>query len=222
MLTNKKAKVLGFYGIEIYDIIIYSSLLISNMGKKVLVIDNSDNKALSHCIVLPKNMEDKDTIIEYRGLDYSLDNNFLKYINDYDYIFVDYGFNSNSNDFYYVDEIIYVADMQYHNIKRILDTSNSNKSNKYHLIIRDLCKKESVNYIIELFFDNLIDISSYVLLEDDYADKRKRSSLQFSKRPNYRVLSYNIQSAIENILIRILSINRDEFNNIYKKMKRGA
>lgn len=222
MLTNKKANVIGFYGIDIYDIILYSASLIANMGKSILLIDNSEHKALTYCIKSPNQINLKENIVHDRGIDFTVDNSFIKYINEYEYIFIDYGFTTFSKEIYHSDKIIYITDIQLHNIDRIIKLDKLIMEDKTHLVIRDMFKKENFKYIIELFMDNGLVIDDYSTLNDDYVEKKMRASIQFGKRLQYKSLSYMTQSLLEKILTDILDINKDQYITTYRRMKRGA
>ena len=45
--------VVGFYGIDNYEIILYLTRVLSNAAKKVLIADYSDSNALMSCIPIP-------------------------------------------------------------------------------------------------------------------------------------------------------------------------
>ncbi|HHT97954.1 MAG TPA: hypothetical protein GXZ90_08695 [Clostridiales bacterium] len=222
MLTNKKAKVIGFYGIDIYDIILYSASLIANMGKSILLIDNSEHKALSYCIKTPSQVNLKENIIHDRGIDFIIENSYLKFIYEYEYIFVDYGFTTFSQEIYHSDKIIYITDVQLHNIDRIIKFDKLTMEDNTYLVIRDVFKKDNFKYIIELFIDNGLVIDGYSTLNDGYLEKRMRASIQFGKRLQYKSLSYMIQSLVEKILTDILDISKEQYSVAYRRMKRGA
>lgn len=82
---------IGFYGADCYDLVQYLSRVLFKFKYKVLMIDRSQDKGLESTIPIPKGLEkSNDTVMEYRGVDYS--DRYMKSFNKYyDYIILYYG-----------------------------------------------------------------------------------------------------------------------------------
>jgi hypothetical protein len=109
--------VTGFIGIESYDIIHYLSRVARGLGKKSILIDCSDSMALSYTIRNP--LVPVGNLVDYRGVDFISQPESIDFIEQYDYAFIDFGFD---NEHPFIDEcdgIFVVTDYQLHTNARI-------------------------------------------------------------------------------------------------------
>lgn len=110
--------IIGFAGIECYDLMLYLGRTLNELGLQVLMSDSSSNRALQHCVPVVEEWE--TTPIHYNGLDFVID--LIEPPEGYDIILIDFGksqqqFSSNCN------EIFMVTDYQKHNIQWVADCS---------------------------------------------------------------------------------------------------
>lgn len=81
----------GFFGAECYDFIHYLARILYAMKYKVLIIDQSADRALESSIPLPDGyMIELDSTIDYRGVYYA-GRYMMEYEEQYDYILIYYG-----------------------------------------------------------------------------------------------------------------------------------
>ncbi len=136
-IADKRNTILvGFLGIDKHDIICYLSRILYHLGKKVLLVDCSESRALTESIPEPRMSERPDggteynAIMEYRGVDflnYGAYNAFIlealadqyKQESCYDYILIDFGFQTGQVAIGKCDILIFVSDQQIHNVKRL-------------------------------------------------------------------------------------------------------
>lgn len=109
--------IVGFVGIESYDLIHYLSRIARALGQKSLMVDLSDNRALSHTIRNP--LVPDGEIVDFRGVDFIARKIDVSKFSGYDYVFIDFGFQVNSTVIDVCDEVFCVTDFQRHNIARL-------------------------------------------------------------------------------------------------------
>ena len=118
-------KILGFFGVDKYDIILYLSRILYTLNKKILLLDCSENRALTYSIPMPNQIlcEERDCyIVNYRGIDCA-SNSFIsqelmeKYKQEYDVILMDFGFQENHELVENCTHIVLVLDQKLHNLK---------------------------------------------------------------------------------------------------------
>lgn len=81
----------GFYGGEAYDLIHYVSRVLLALGHSIVLIDQSQDRALESSIALPVDYNiENDQLVEYRGVMFA--GRYMKtYDKHFDYIFLYYG-----------------------------------------------------------------------------------------------------------------------------------
>lgn len=214
-----KANVAGFLGIEAYDLILYLSRLLLNLGKKVLVIDNSESGALTCCIPVPDSLNPKNARISYRKLDFIKDRSALEFLRDYDYILIDFGFKTNHKDLENCSLVYLVTDRQQHNILRL---QNLKVYREAYLIVKDIIKNEFAVYLLDNLKDNKIEVKKYYCLYRDETDKENMVTLQYDNDIKFRSQSGQLKYILNQLIIETLHFDRREVSQAYKKAKRGA
>ncbi|WMJ87535.1 hypothetical protein [Anaerocolumna sp. MB42-C2] len=215
---STKANIIGFLGIETYDIILYLSKLLFHLNKKVLIVDNSDTEALTYCIPIPASMNPKINRIHFCNLDFIKEKNVTDYLKEYDYILIDFGFKTNHMEIHNCSYIYLVTDKQQHNLARIL---NLKCKQEVFLIIKDRIKNKSLTYLLEMMKDNGINIKQYYCLYYDDLDKENMTGIQYRNEISFKHQSGQMKDLL-NELIETLSFNKIEAGQAYKKAKRGA
>ncbi|HEX2945639.1 MAG TPA: hypothetical protein VHT96_06765 [Clostridia bacterium] len=118
----KQSIKIGLAGSYKCDLIMYFSRILHSAGKKVAIIDASEEQFLSYCVPL---VFDSDHMVTYRDIDvyYKARNeedcvNFIR--GDYDVILVDAGFNAKMYNYLAgCDYCIFVTDPEIHNVQRL-------------------------------------------------------------------------------------------------------
>ncbi len=214
-----KANTVGFLGIETYDLILYISKLLLNLNQKVLVIDNSETEALTCCVPIPESLNPKISKINYRNIDFVKERSVMEYIDDYDYILIDFGFKTTHKDIKSCSFVYLVTDKQQHNILRI---QNLKLTQDAYLIIKDIIKNENAAYLLDNLKENKINIKQYYYLYYDDADKENMISLQYNNDIKFKNQSGQLKYLLNQLIVETLHFNKTEVGQAYKKAKRGA
>ncbi len=213
-----EANVVGFIGVETYDLILYISMLLINLKKKVLVIDNSETEALTCCIPVPESLNPKISKITFHNIDFVKERNITEYRKYYDYIIIDFGFRTSHKDISNCTCIYLVTDKQRHNILRL---SNIKLNQEVSFIIKDMNNHEKVSYLLEELRINKIMVKQYYCLYYDDTDKENMVALQYCNDIKFKRQSGQLKYLLSQILTDTLHFNRAEVGQAYKKAKRG-
>lgn len=108
------AYVSGFVGTDCYDLLHYLSRVCRVLGRKALLIDCSDRKALSYSI--DNSMVPNEEIVDCHGVDFINGLKNIDLLSKYDYTFIDFGLNVNHPGIAECDSIYVVSDFQKHTI----------------------------------------------------------------------------------------------------------
>jgi hypothetical protein len=215
-----KANIVGFIGIETYDIILYTAKLLYNLKKKVLVIDQSESEALTFCIPIPDTMNAKLTKINFSNIEFIKDRSALEFVCEYDYILIDFGFSLHNKEVIHCSQLFFVTDKQQHNIFKL----QSLKINQCetHLIIKDVIQKENAAYLFDNLKEYSLNLKDYFYLYYDDIDKENMTSLQYSYDIKLKKLSGQFRYMLFEILSEIFGFDISEIGQAYKHAKRGA
>jgi hypothetical protein len=215
------ARKIGFIGIDKYDYILYLARVLNKLEKKVLTIDYSENQALTSCIPLPKGLDNK--IVDYRGVKFTNNLEYKEEPNVFDFILIDYGFNSSFNfNISECDFVVCVTDFQIHNIN-ILKNNLHIKELKKCLVIKDItkCKIKPTFVVDELGFDNL-DKQDIFLINYDFIDLSCRILCQYDDIFTFNKVSGTVKNLIISLAKRCLDeIPESKIYAAYKKARKG-
>ncbi|MCX7920453.1 MAG: hypothetical protein N3B21_00300 [Clostridia bacterium] len=217
---------IGFCGTKIDDITSYLSRILNVIGKKLAVIDASEEQFLKFSVPSGDNCTN---ITTYRGVDIytdcSFQDNFAKVnLSKYEVVFINFGLNKALlKEFSDCDIHFIVTDMERHNVLRLKDTvSKLDKKLEAIRIYRDvvdskidkrymdsLLENVMVNYKAEYFF-NLDDSELACRIDSQYNDIFK-----FNKLPKeFKVM-------FSEVLTELLGLDKKTVSNAIKKAERG-
>lgn len=185
----------GFFGIEKYEILLYLSRIIKQLGKSVLLVDYSENGALSAGIpvwekygeygeygtAMVAENEEYKTAVDYCGIHFmrnlALNEEVRK---QYDCVLIDFGFELFHDAAVRCSKIVYVADQQLHNLKRLRDHDSWPQAETY-AVLKDLCPcRITPEYILSEIRLTLPEERQYAIYQDIW-DLKCRISCQYSK-----------------------------------------
>lgn len=169
-LTTGKTKIISFAGIDKYDYILLLAQILLNLRYKVLVIDLSENAALSDALYEVKDdyeTEESPMILNHKQLEFipkvedacyrgDFFNPYLYKLNeDYDFILVDYGFDVLKDSIKKSDELVIVTDMQKHNMNHLSSLFEQKELNT-DIILEQVvkCKIQGESLMREVPLDN--------------------------------------------------------------------
>ncbi|NLP34431.1 MAG: hypothetical protein GX359_04450 [Clostridiales bacterium] len=115
------SNIVAYIGIDNFDNILYLARILSKLGKKVLVIDNSDSMSVLYSIPQPKGMNSLEEIITYRQVDFTRQEINQEMKEEYDDILIFYGFLEKEKDISECNRIVFVTDQYRYNYSRIPD-----------------------------------------------------------------------------------------------------
>lgn len=227
---DHRCTVVGFFGIDKYDIILYLSLILHQAGKKVLAADCSETGALSACIPKPK--VPAGTITEYRGLFFMDCRRNMKpgsfkipSLDNYDYFLADYGFQADDAAIRTLDRCIIVTDQQLHNAKNLSSINRgTDQGIGYSLIIRDCAdsRQKPGHLVAEIGLDDLPGLKLYASYLDE-PDTKCRISCQYNGVFSFTHISAQMKSIVISLLHDIApELGRKESDKAYRKAMKGA
>lgn len=196
-------KIIGCVGIENYDVIIYLSKVLSSQNLRVLVVDYSNHDDLAVCIPSIPGIDVDTDFIECFSFLYTRQKFGCINQEDYDVIFVYYGFNINVD---VCDSYILVTDMQIHNVNALKELVSEDKV--LQLLVKDIDDScVEVSKISKIL--NIADEMTYELPRNS-SDIRNCSVLQYQDNvmPNPKKIS----SEIINFIFKIVPLINENSN----------
>lgn len=208
-------KVIGFLGVEKYDLILYLAYILKELNQKILIMDASDQRALTCCIPHPKELNSETETITFREIDFIRDFNPDDYVRDYDYILIDYGFKVRHHDLKGCTTLFACLDRQKHNITAINQLALP--SDEVYLILRDIGYQSDADIVVqELGFK----AKEVIPLIYDEHDKRSMVALQSQERININSLSGDYRYLLRYVIETVFGIDKKDFKLAYKRMRK--
>ncbi|MDD5937053.1 MAG: hypothetical protein PUC65_16060 [Clostridiales bacterium] len=211
-----EAKTISFLGVESYDLILYLARILSNLEKRILVIDVSERGALSDGLYdSGEGLVDitEPGILTHQGIDFiprmeewiyrgDFYNQYLYHTNcDYDYILVDYGFHIGHTAIEKSSLVIMVSDMQKHNIQCLLPVMEQLDLPK-ELVIKDVvpCKIKPK----DLLPDKIREIKNVIhYLDIDINDIANKIQMQHTRLITVKKCSKKMKDLLCGVVSRI-------------------
>lgn len=194
------SNIIGYFGIESYEIILYLSRILYTLNRKVLLVDQSEIGDLTNCIPIPVGMDSADDIISYSGVDFTRKNINLDLINDYDDILISFGFNE-TDAAQYCNKVVYTVNQMLHNICRLSKMKDINGAEK-SILIKDMVKsKIAPEYIID-YLKKDFEKEKVIVLDFDEIDMKYKILAQHDplfrfKRITRKTKNYLIATVME-------------------------
>lgn len=113
------SNVVAYVGYESFDVILYQSRILQALGRKVLLVDYSETRALTSSIPQVKGLDTVTNIMTYRRVDLTSLEITEKIIKDYDDILINCGFEKPNIDISIITKTIYVTDMFRYNLEKL-------------------------------------------------------------------------------------------------------
>lgn len=214
--------VIGFAGIDKYDLILYLSRILFHMGKKVLLADCSESQALYHCIPVPDSLRESSSPVDYRGVDFIRGQYFEPDIlEDYDAVLIDMGSKVRDNMAAMCTVLYYVTDLQLHNINRIKNRKYIKNTDSF-LVIKDVIQcKIKPEYVLEQL-DSGFDRSRVYILYQDAVDLKCRIQSQYNYIFGFSKLSEPARYLLRDIVKQVSrNLGEKEISHAFRKAERG-
>lgn len=213
-------RILGFVGVDKYEIINYVARVFCNLEKKVLLIDHSELQALSYSLQLPYLLrEDK---VECRKVDFIADKDLDDEVEeDYDYILIDFGFRVAHKDIPRCQDIYVVCDLQRHHVERLASLNLTPFQHRF-LILKHVIDCKITSSYIRMLLDNLciIDTNCYTLYED-WADFTNQLNCQYNHIFRFKNATKILKNMLYDIVTHALEDNEKEIHYAFRLAERG-
>ncbi|BCK00626.1 hypothetical protein [Anaerocolumna chitinilytica] len=212
-----KANCIGFAGTDSYDLIIYLAAMLTAAKRKILLSDNSCQKALTFCVPLSDAKVRNRTEICYKGINFLQDINLVP-SEEYDFVLADYGNNVNHLGLQGCNTLFLVTDTGLHNIA-VIEPLGIQFKNVY-LLLREIPEGMKEEYIHKLLqVKGLDEKKSYYFYLDD-SDREAMAALQYNNSLSYRELSPSVKFFIWDILQEVFKLGKNEIKLAEKELKR--
>lgn len=188
--------IIGFVGIEKYDIIIDLTLILRKLDKKVAIFDLSESKAISYTV--PYGLE--PGAADLKGADVFSDTEAMAQVSDYDYVFIDFGFDVYNDYIAMCKEIYIITDFQMQNCKRLLNLDLGNNQARYLVLRYTDANKHLLSSIGSDFTKLYITKNNTVKLEGYLADLDRMLTLQYESIIRFKKISENMLYLLTMIL----------------------
>lgn len=200
-------KLVGFVGYECEDIVLYLSLILTSLGKKVAVIDRTEQEMLLEILEMGKEVHEEDYYgikITDQGVNYE----------EYDIIFYLFGYRLIHPKLYECEALIMVTDGVPAHASLLRKIGNWER--KQYLLIRNLVPMKHTEIYLTILADNE---NNYCEIPYDENDIRMRYSLNSYSGGNVKLLSAGMKRALR-ILLNFLSVEYQERNirDVMKKL----
>lgn len=223
MCWSMENNIVAYVGYHSFDIILYLSRILHKLGRKVLIIDNSDTAALKTSIPQIPLVNSDNSIITYRHVDFTRKSIAAEEMGNYDDILIDYGMNTPKSPLSLLTRIVFVTDMYEFNMDRLagLKYYDDLKIEKELLIREGTNTKFTPDYIMEKIEKRVSADNISVLFRDD-DDYENVLLCHYNKVFRFTNISGLLRKYLINE-IKILCINETDKNikAAYKKARKG-
>ena len=168
---------MGFIGVDKYDFICCMGKALSEMEKKVLLVDYTSLRGLMSTI--PEYIEGK--ITEYQGLFYLGDPAIgeiqrLVQTNTYDFILMDFDYVCARKDIFLCQNIVFLTDMQRHHLEVIENIKVPSTMQKYLILRMEYLSRKSSVYLRQIAKNMGVDEGRYFYCP--WGERERRNQLR--------------------------------------------
>lgn len=209
-------KYVGFFGVDKYDVILYIASLISCADKKILLVDYSENKALSYSVQKPMNLDTEIYSTRIKNVDF-LSADHINAALNYDYVFIDFGFNYEHVDVDKCQCYISITDQQIHNIES-LKKLNPFDIGKAVIILSGVNYKIDSNFVAQQL--NLKNNDKMFFVYDDNVNTIHKLDCLYTNKISFKRCSKDFKAMIFGIVDLILSEDTQDIKKLYRLAER--
>lgn len=215
-------KIVGFIGIDKYDIISYLAQLAGMYKKKVLVADYTSLQA-TMC-TLPS--EDYEEVLHYRSADYRSSpsaGEIERYImeEEYDFIFMDLDFNIGKNVIKYCTQIYFVSDLQRHHLDLIASMHFKPMVTKGFVIKMGEKEVYANSYLEQIFEDTVLSSCDFHFLYWEEGDMCQQLRLQYQHMVPLRCFSQGYRKELKRMLMELMEVTEASAFRLFRQAERG-
>lgn len=214
--------IVAYVGIESFDTILYLSRIMQRLGRRVLIVDNSDTLALTYSVPRISDINTNETTISYRRVDFTNMPLSEELATRYDDILVDCGMKKPiiSTDLF--TKIIYVTDLFEYNIRRIanIDESTAYKCEKV-LLIRNAVYTKILTEHIARQISNAIAIEKTKVLYREDVDYESCLNSHINQVFTLNLSKMYKEYLIDQVTTMCSDFSRKEIKEAYRKARNG-
>lgn len=203
-------KLVGFVGYECEDIVLYLARILNALGKRIAVIDRTEQEMLLEVLQLRKEMEQEAREGDYYGI--WVTDQGVSY-EEYDMVFYLFGYRLIHPKLYECDALVMVTDGVPAHASLLRKIGNWDR--KQYLLIRNLVPMKHTEHYLAILADNE---DNYCEIPYDENDIRMRYSLSSYSGGTVKQLSAGMKRALM-ILMHFLSVEYQE-RSIREAMKK--
>ena len=119
VILSMANNIVAYVGQDSFDIILYMSRILQKLGKRVLIVDNSETGALSESIPQLKGIDVSSSLLTYRRVDFTTKVIDEKITDNYDEVLIDFGCNEPGIILSYISRVVYITTMFDFVIKKV-------------------------------------------------------------------------------------------------------
>lgn len=235
------SKMIGFLGADKYDILLYLSKILTRLNQKVLLVDYSENRALTCCIPIPGKRQGILTIrdrtgaylepsgrkteeerISYQGIDFLIEplyGQLMEMKERYDLILVDLGFQVYSKLIHECNQIYLSLDQQLHNIMQLKPISlmGEEVEKKCFILFRQVYDcKISTAYLLEELALNVPEDNIFPYYQETM-DMKYCIDSQYNHTFHFAHISRGLKSCLLYLLRNLLpQLSEQQRKSAYK------
>lgn len=197
---------IGFVGAYAYDIILYLGRMLSQKGKRVLVIDRTTEQEIIR-ILHPAGREEMfDGIFCFCGIDITarvILPKGVSYEKLYDIVLFDFGGNTCPDDFALCGGICYVLDMYEYNALRVKNFAGEREELEEWMVLRDLYRGRAMaKYHMRISGKSVAkqDLFSIRLNSDDFV---ARFRMEADQQPRVELAGEDMKEVVYQLAVRL-------------------
>lgn len=211
------SKILGFLGVESYDLVYYLGSVMHALGKSVLAVDYSPLGELAS--IVPYGLSNGEVVEQYGvNIAKNVELDDVLESEDYDYVILYFSSFIKHDNVVDCDEVYLVTDFQKHNINNFLNLDLDDEQCRFLVYRNRIETKIDLMYVINALKGLEITEEETYVMEDAQDDYDAMVMLQYDSIVN----GLRISADVSNFIIDVLNVDFTEklISNAIKQLNR--
>jgi hypothetical protein len=209
---STKPHLIGFIGLDSYDLILFLAKYLENLGQSVLIADYSKFGRLSYCIPAPVSLNPKTDLIRYNNMDFLRHDYESFQREEYNYILIDFGWDISQEVIHSCDFLYIITDLQQQNMEHILHMNLPNIS--VYILLKNFFHINNRNNAKDYFVENHFNFKKCYLFPTSVKDLENMIMLQYYHDIKLHKVTKPLRNLIHTILIDNLDFDEKEVLSI--------
>ncbi len=207
-IMSTKPRVIGFLGLDSYDLILFLAKYLEHLGQNVLIVDDTKLGRLSYCIPAPVTLNPDRDLIRYNNIDFIRHNFEAIQSEENTYILIDFGWYI-SQDVLHSCELLYIiTDLQQQNMGHILNMNLLHIS--VYILLKNFFHMNNIKNVKDYFAENHFNFKKCYVFPTTIKDMENMVMLQYNHVIKLPKISKQLRSLIHTILIDNLEFDEKE------------